>query len=101
MIFASLGEVQLAYALGKVDTHAQDQGALAEKPLLARAKWTTTSAYGKIIDTTVGRVIFNTILPDGMPFYNIAHALERTGQRDFATATSSSAAARRSTCSTT
>ena len=32
----------------------------------------TKSGYGKIIDTTVGRVIFNMVLPKGMPFYNIA-----------------------------
>ena len=24
-----------------------------------------------MIETTVGRVIFNDVLPDGMPFYNI------------------------------
>ena len=26
----------------------------------------------RLIDTTVGRVIFNMVLPKGMPFYNIA-----------------------------
>ena len=26
---------------------------------------------GALIETTVGRVLFNTMLPDGMPFYNI------------------------------
>ena len=26
----------------------------------------------RLVDTTVGRVIFNDILPQGMPFYNLA-----------------------------
>ena len=30
------------------------------------------TGYGKLVDTTVGRVIFNMVLPTGMPFYNIA-----------------------------
>ncbi len=39
------------------------------------------TAYGKIIDTTVGRVIFNMVLPKGMPFYNIAAPLVAAGPR--------------------
>jgi DNA-directed RNA polymerase subunit beta' len=30
----------------------------------------TKTGFGKVIDTTVGRVIFNMVLPKGMPFYN-------------------------------
>ena len=33
-----------------------------------------------VIETTVGRVLFNAMLPEGMPFYNDAHALRRPGR---------------------
>ena len=70
MIFASLNEVQLAYSLGAVDTHARIKVKLPPHAPARRAK-ATTAKPGAIIDTTVGRVMFNMTLPDGMPFYNI------------------------------
>ena len=69
MIFSSLGEVEMAYAAGKVHTHAKIKVRLAKNRCL-REEMDIDGAYGKIIDTTVGRVIFNTVLPKGMPFYN-------------------------------
>ncbi len=71
MIFSSLGEVEMAYAAGKVHTHAKIKVRLAKNRCL-REEMDDDKAYGKIIDTTVGRVIFNNILPKGMPFYNIS-----------------------------
>jgi DNA-directed RNA polymerase subunit beta' len=71
MIFSSLAEVEMAYAAGKVDTHARIKVRLAKNRCL-REEMDDDKAYGKIIDTTVGRVIFNNILPKGMPFYNVA-----------------------------
>ncbi len=69
MIFSSLNEVQLAYALGAVDTHARIKVKL---PQTRRLKSETGNEKpGALIDTTVGRVIFNMTLPDGMPYYNI------------------------------
>ena len=68
MIFSSLNEVQLAYSLGAIDTHARVKVKL---PPMRRLKSETESAPGALIDTTVGRVLFNMVLPDGMPFYNI------------------------------
>ncbi len=70
MIFSSMDEVQLAYSLGAVDTQARIKVRL---PALRRMK-TDVEALAKpgiLIDTTVGRVIFNSTLPDGMLFYNI------------------------------
>ncbi len=68
MVFASTDEVQLAYSLGVVDTHAaikvrlpQDRPIKGERP----------AAPGQLTETTVGRVIFNEMLPPGMPYYNI------------------------------
>jgi DNA-directed RNA polymerase subunit beta' len=69
MIFASLNEVQLAYSLGAVDTHARIKVKL---PPTRRLKTENdTGKPGALIDTTVGRVLFNMTLPDGMLYYNI------------------------------
>jgi DNA-directed RNA polymerase subunit beta' len=68
MIFSSLNEVQLAYSLGAVDTHARIKVKL---PPTRRLKSEENSKPGALIDTTVGRVLFNMTLPDGMPYYNI------------------------------
>lgn len=69
MVFSSPAEVILAYSLGKIDTHA---GIRVKLPPNRRLKSETDNAKaGAIIDTTVGRVLFNDALPEGMPFYNI------------------------------
>ena len=71
MVFSSLEEVETAYASRKVDTHARIRVRLPVGRCL-RDEMGKKGAYGKRIETTVGRVIFNMILPPGMPFYNIA-----------------------------
>jgi DNA-directed RNA polymerase subunit beta' len=69
MVFSSLNEVQLAYALEAVDTHARIKVKL---PATRRLKSEIEGAKaGGLIDTNVGRVLFNMTLPDGMPYYNI------------------------------
>ena len=70
MVFKNVEEVELAHSLGKVDTHAKIRVKL---PAGRRLK-TDVEALGKpgaVIETTVGRVLFNSILPVGMLFYNI------------------------------
>ena len=71
MKFTSLGEVQMAYAAGVVGTHAKIKVRLPKYRRL-RDDADVEKSYGKLIDTTVGRVVFNAILPQGMPFYNVA-----------------------------
>ncbi len=71
MIFSSLEEVETAYAAGKVGTHGAIQVRLPAERCLREDRG-NLSARGKRIDTTVGRVIFNMILPAGMPFYNVS-----------------------------
>jgi DNA-directed RNA polymerase subunit beta' len=68
MIFSSLNEVHLAYSLGAIDTHARIKVKL---PPTRRLKSEESTKPGALIDTTVGRVLFNMTLPDGMPYYNI------------------------------
>src|SRR5215467_3241014 len=69
MVFSSLDEVQLAWSLGKVDTHARIKVKLAPTRRL-KGDEESQNKPGAIIDTTVGRALFNTILPKGMMFYN-------------------------------
>ena len=69
MTFGSLDEVDLAYALKKVDTHAAIKVKL---PPGRQVKGQDDDKPGGLVNTTVGRVIFNSILPDGMPFYNMS-----------------------------
>ncbi|HEX4146704.1 MAG TPA: DNA-directed RNA polymerase subunit beta' [Pirellulales bacterium] len=67
MIFSSLDEVQLAYSLGALDTHARIKVKLPP----GRKLKAEDAVPGALIETTVGRVIFNMTLSDQMPFYNI------------------------------
>jgi DNA-directed RNA polymerase subunit beta' len=71
MVFSSLEEVEMAYAAGKVHTHAKVKVRLPKYRCM-RDDWEAKTGFGKIVDTTVGRVIFNMILPKGMPYYNIS-----------------------------
>ena len=69
MIFSSVDEVQLAYSLGQVDTHASIKVRLEPGRAL---KDQEKPPENGLVDTTVGRVVFNSMLPAGMPFYNMA-----------------------------
>ena len=70
MIFGTFNEVLYAHAMGKVDTHAAIRVRLpAHRKLKTEAN---DAKPGAIIETTVGRVMFNDMLPKGMPFYNVA-----------------------------
>ncbi|MCO6044784.1 DNA-directed RNA polymerase subunit beta' [Aeoliella sp. ICT_H6.2] len=71
MVFSSLEEVEMAYAAGKVGTHAKIKVRLPSDRCL-REEMYVEGAKGKVIDTTVGRVMFNMILPQGMPYYDVA-----------------------------
>ena len=70
MSFASLNEAELAYSFGVVDLHAKIKVRLPEDRRLKTEDDSAT--YGELIETTVGRVRFNTMLPVGMDYYNLA-----------------------------
>ncbi len=57
-VFSDPNEVILAYELGKVDLHAK-----------IKAGW-LTDEKGEFLETTVGRVIFNQVLPEELRFVN-------------------------------
>ena len=68
MVFSSIDEVQLAYSLGVVDTHATIKVKL---PPWCIVKDEEAEKSAGLTATTVGRVAFNAMLPKGMPFYNM------------------------------
>ena len=67
MSFSSVDEVQLAYSLGVLDTHSMVKVRL---PAGCEVKSERERPGDRMLTTTVGRVIFNGMLPSGMPFYN-------------------------------
>jgi len=67
MIFSSVDEVQLAHSLGKVGTHA---AITVRLPQGRSVKGNRGVKPNGMVQTTVGRVLFNSMLPQGMPFYN-------------------------------
>ena len=70
MAFASVAEVHRALAAGKVTRHTIVKVRL---PRDRRVKGDGAETYkaGGLIETTVGRIMFNDMLPLGMSFYNI------------------------------
>ncbi len=76
--FASIDEVELAYALDQVDIHS-------EIKLNARTWYDDKGdrlpeAETRIINTTVGRVLFNRVLPEQVQFVN--EKLDKGGVKD-------------------
>ena len=71
MIFASLEEADLAYAQGKIDLHARIKVRLPQWQQAEDASTRNAASRARCIETTYGRIMFNTILPEGMDFYNM------------------------------
>ena len=72
MVFTSTDEVQLAASLGVVSLHASIKVRLGPGQAVKGETLADTekSAESQLVETTVGRVAFNDMLPKGMPFYN-------------------------------
>ncbi len=78
LTFSRYEDVELAYGLGEVHVHTRikfrtltwfdEEGQRLERPEV------------RVIETTVGRVIFNQVLPEFMRFYN--QVLDKGGVRD-------------------
>ena len=69
-VFCDTDEVWMAYAMDKVDIHARIKVKLDEDIEVRTREVTFTTDANNLVETTPGRIIFNDILPDGMPFYN-------------------------------
>jgi DNA-directed RNA polymerase subunit beta' len=70
MVFKDFAEVEIAHSLRKVDTHAKIKVKLPEKRRL-KTDIEAQAKPGAVVETTAGRVLFNSALPEGMLFYNI------------------------------
>ncbi len=70
MVFSNTAEVHLAFAQGKVATHTRIKVRL---PRDKRLKGDGADVYrpGQLVQTNVGRVMFNDIVPPSMAFYNL------------------------------
>ncbi len=68
----SYAEVENAIAFGKVDIHSTIRYLLPNNKQVVDASHTQPiKPQNNYVSTTVGRVIFNNILPDELPYYNI------------------------------
>ncbi|MFA5240041.1 MAG: DNA-directed RNA polymerase subunit beta', partial [Phycisphaerae bacterium] len=73
MAFKDTFEAILAYQMGKISLHAIIK-VKVNKPVKSAEQEYSVNLKDRtyqIIQTTVGRCIFNDMLPEGMPFYNI------------------------------
>jgi len=77
-IFADMDEVDLAYQLGQVDVHAHIK--LMGETWYDDKDKRIAKPVRKLIETTVGRVLFNRILPAKVQFRNIK--LDKGGVKD-------------------
>ncbi|HKQ47679.1 MAG TPA: DNA-directed RNA polymerase subunit beta' [Phycisphaerae bacterium] len=69
--FSTFQEALLAYELGKISIHEQIRVRIDREQMVeGQKKRPVPVAANRVIKTTVGRLIFNDILPVGMPFYN-------------------------------
>ncbi|MCG3176444.1 MAG: DNA-directed RNA polymerase subunit beta' [Candidatus Omnitrophica bacterium] len=65
LTFANTDEALVAYADKQVELHAKVKVALGEEK---SADGKTTKK--RIVETTIGRIVFNLALPEGVPFFN-------------------------------
>ena len=96
MVFASIDEALLAYSLGKVHLNARIQVRMQKTRYLknkvkrvvrvmqedgryVEQEREVEITEGKLFETTPGRIIFNQILPDNSPFYNIPQTSKELG----------------------
>lgn len=70
MMFSNIAEVHLALAQGKVTTHTRIKVRMAREKRL-KGDGADQHRPGQLVPTTVGRVLFNDILPASMSFYNL------------------------------
>ena len=70
-------EAMMAYEMGKIDLHTRIKVRLDIERVVTDSGEIENPT---LIETTVGRCIFNDILPEGMPFYNITMAQKKLSQ---------------------
>jgi DNA-directed RNA polymerase subunit beta' len=69
-VFGSLDEIELAHALGHVDLHARIKLHAKTHYTIAGKRYADGRARQREIETTVGRALFNQILPEELQFWD-------------------------------
>jgi DNA-directed RNA polymerase subunit beta' len=86
MTFRDTHEAMMAYEMGKIGLQQKIKVRVPKKPPLAELKNKArkpaeqVQPQYEVIETTVGRCIFNDILPERMPFYNTTMAQKKLSQ---------------------
>ncbi|MEM8885869.1 MAG: DNA-directed RNA polymerase subunit beta', partial [Planctomycetota bacterium] len=70
LVAGSLNEAFLAYGTGKLKTHSKVKLKLDRDQLYKGARDEDPAPSEGLVETTMGRIVFNDILEPGMPFYN-------------------------------
>jgi DNA-directed RNA polymerase subunit beta' len=70
MVFADLDEVQLAYDTGHVHLHAPIRVLTATRYAPGAKRFPDGEQRVELIETTVGRCMFNQVMPDSLRFYD-------------------------------
>ncbi|MHC4092950.1 MAG: DNA-directed RNA polymerase subunit beta', partial [Planctomycetota bacterium] len=79
--FYSTFEAMLARAHGRIAIHDRIRVKIDAPKIVTSQKGSIEDAPpNRLLATTVGRVIFNDILPEGMPFYNYSISQKGTGR---------------------
>jgi DNA-directed RNA polymerase subunit beta' len=76
--FSDMDEVEMAYALGQVDIHSEIK--LRAQTWYNEKGDRLLEVETRVIDTTVGRVLFNRVLPEEVQFVN--EKLDKGGVKD-------------------
>ena len=78
-VFRDTFEAIMAYETGKIGLHQKIKVRVA-RPVKGTATSKRISAKSQVIATTAGRCIFNDILPEGIPFYNMSMSQKKLSQ---------------------
>jgi DNA-directed RNA polymerase subunit beta' len=83
-IFRDTFEAIMAYEMHKVSLHEKIKVRIARSAVVgSKERRPVTNNVGcqmQVVETTVGRCIFNDILPDCMPFYNVSLSQKKLSQ---------------------
>jgi len=84
MVFRDTFEAMMAYESGCVSLHTKIKVGIENESVLTDSGLRRLDKQGRqdssLIETTVGRCIFNDILPAGMPFCNVLMSQKKLGQ---------------------
>ena len=67
-LFRDTFEAIMAYDMGKINLHTWIRVRVGDIKVISDSE----ARDSTVVETTVGRCIFNDMLPEGMPFYNVA-----------------------------